>query len=230
MSPAPSERDAPATLETARQQMIHQQVRAWEVLDERVLRLFERVPRERFVPDAYRGTAFADTGIPLGAGDRMLAPKVVGRILQALDIAAADRVLEVGTGSGFLTACLSLQAATVTTVERRSDLAAAARERLQQFGAQDVSVLHGDVYAPHTLPADARFNVIVLTGSLPVPDDSFQQRLTLGGRLFAVVGEAPAMEARLIRRVAERSFATESLFETQLVPLVGARRGPLFKF
>jgi protein-L-isoaspartate(D-aspartate) O-methyltransferase len=216
-------------IESARQQMIHHQVRAWEVLDERVLQVFERVPRELFVPEAWRDLAFADTEIPLGHDERMLAPKVVGRILQALELEAEDHALEVGTGSGFLSACLSLQCASVRSLEIHQDLAAAARTRLEAFGAPGVQVVDADAYSPGAL-GERPWNVIVLTGSLPVPDERFQQCLAVGGRLFAVVGEPPNMEARLVRRVSESQFAVESLFETSLRPLLGARRAATFRF
>jgi protein-L-isoaspartate(D-aspartate) O-methyltransferase len=216
-------------IESARQQMIHHQVRAWEVLDERVLQVFERVPRELFVPDAWRDLAFADTEIPLGHDERMLAPKVVGRILQALELEPEDHVLEVGTGSGFLSACLSLQCASVRSLEIHGDLATAARARLEAFGAPGVQVVNADAYGPGAL-GERPWNVIVLTGSLPVPDERFQQCLAVGGRLFAVVGEPPIMEAQLVRRVSESQFAVESLFETSIRPLLGARRAATFHF
>lgn len=216
-------------IEFARQQMIHHQVRAWEVLDERVLQLFERVPRERFVPDAWRELAFADTEIPLGHGQRMLAPKVIGRILQALEVEPEDHALEIGTGSGFLTACLSLQCASVRSLEIHGDLAEAARRHLAEFGAPGVEVITADAYGAGAL-GERPWNVIVLTGSLPVPDDRFQQCLAVGGRLFAVVGEPPIMEAQLVRRVSESQFAVDSLFETSIDPLLGARRPATFRF
>ncbi len=221
--------DSGVRTEAARQQMIHQQVRAWEVLDERVLRLFERVPREQFVPQALQSLAFADTEIPLGGGVRMLSPKMVGRILQAVDTRPAERVLEIGTGSGFLTACISLQASQVSSLEIRADLAAAAAGRLQQFGAVNALVRHADVYAPGELQA-SRYDVVVLTGSLPQADERFQQQLNVGGRLFVVVGQPPVMEARLVQRVSEARFSTTALFETQLAPLQGAVGPESFRF
>jgi protein-L-isoaspartate(D-aspartate) O-methyltransferase len=221
---------AASSAEAARQQMIQQQVRAWEVLDERVLQVFERVPREHFVPHGFEALAFADAAIPLAHGERMLAPKVVGRILQALDVRSSDRVLEIGTGSGFLTACLALQAATVLSLEWHADLAANAERRLGEFGAINATVRHGDVYAADVLAVDARFDVVVLTGSLPVADDRFKKRLAPGGRLFAVMGPPPVMQATLVRRVEDAGFASEMLFETDLAPLHGARRPPAFEF
>ncbi len=215
--------------EAAREQMILQQVRGWDVLDERVLDVMRRIPRERFVPAAWRELAFTDTDIPLGHDARMLAPKVVGRVLQALEIAAGDRALEIGTGSGFLTACLAAQAASVRTLELHADLAAAARERLGSIGVANAEVVTADVYA-HGMLGGESYDIIAVTGSLPLDDERFQRRLAIGGRMFVVVGEAPVMAARLVRRVSEREWVTESLFETSIVPLVGARRRESFRF
>ena len=215
--------------EVAREQMIHQQVRAWEVLDQRVLQVFERVPRERFVPPAFRQLAFADTAIPLGAGEHMLAPKVVGRILQAIEVAPGDRALEVGTGSGFLTACLAMQCASVRSLERLAGLATTARENIAALGLPSATVETIDAFVPGAL-GSVQFNVIVLTGSLPLPDPRFEQQLTIGGRLFVIVGTPPVMHARLVRRVSEREFVVENLFETSIAPLVGAPHPETFVF
>jgi protein-L-isoaspartate(D-aspartate) O-methyltransferase len=215
--------------EAAREQMILQQVRGWDVLDERVLDVMRRVPRERFVPAAWRELAFTDTDIPLGHDARMLAPKVVGRVLQALEIGAGDRVLEIGTGSGFLTACLAAQGASVRSLELHADLAAAARERLGAIGVANAEVVTGDVYGAGVLGGDS-YDVVAVTGSLPLDDERFQRRLAIGGRMFVVIGEDPIMAARLVRRVSEREWVAESLFETCIVPLVGARRRDSFRF
>jgi protein-L-isoaspartate(D-aspartate) O-methyltransferase len=194
-----------------------------------VLDVMRRIPRERFVPEAWRELAFTDTDIPLGHDARMLAPKLVGRLLQALEISATDRVLEIGTGSGFLTACLAAQGASVRSLELHADLAAAARERLGQVGVVNAEVVTADVYGPGMLAGDS-YDAIAVTGSLPLDDDRFQRRLAIGGRMFVVVGEAPVMAARLVRRVSEREWVTESLFETCIAPLVGARRRESFRF
>lgn len=211
----------------AREQMINQQVRAWDVLDQRVLDLMNGVARERFVPPAYRDVAFADTQIPLAHGQRMLAPKVVGRILQALEPSATDNALEVGTGSGYLTACLAAACRSVQSIEIHEDIAAAARANLVAAGVSNAQVAFGD---GTQLDGSQRFDLVVVTGSLPLPDEQFQRALQVGGRAFLVVGEAPVMEARLVRRLSETSWSTESLFETSLEPLIHASRASRFSF
>ncbi|MCU0761080.1 MAG: protein-L-isoaspartate O-methyltransferase [Steroidobacteraceae bacterium] len=215
--------------EAAREQMIHQQVRAWDVLDERALEVLGKVPRERFVPEAYRELAFADASIPLPHDERMLAPKIVGRILQALQVEPGESVLEVGTGSGFLTACLALQGGAVRSLELHADLADAARTRLASLGLGRAEVVAGDAFAAAALGAGSH-DVIAVTGSLPLYDRRFEQRLAVGGRMFVVVGEAPVMEARLVRRTGEAEWLAESLFETVLPPLHGAPRRAPFTF
>lgn len=214
-------------LESARRQMIEQQIRAWEVLNLGVLDVFEQVPREEFVPDRYRELAFADMQLPLGHGQRMLAPQLEGRILQALGIRAGDRVLEVGTGSGFFAACLSRLANKVHSLEIFPDLAEAASERLLRLGYANVEVEAADAMS---FDGDSAFDAIALTGSLPVYDPRFERALAIGGRLFAVVGPGPVMEARLITRTAETAWFSETLFETELAPLVHAARPPRFEF
>jgi protein-L-isoaspartate(D-aspartate) O-methyltransferase len=215
--------------EAAREQMIRQQVRAWDVLDERVLEVMQGVPRERFVPPAWVDLAFTDTDVPLGHDVRMLAPKVVGRVLQALEIGPTDRVLEIGTGSGFLTACLARQAAHVRSLELHGELAKLARERLQALGITNAEIVQADAYAPGVLGEDT-YDVVAVTGSLPVDDDRFQRRLAIGGRMFVVVGEPPIMSARLVRRVSAQEWAAQGIFETSIAPLVGAKRSERFRF
>ncbi len=214
--------------EAAREQMIHQQVRAWDVLDERALEALGKVPRERFVPEGYRDLAFADASIPLPHGERMLAPKIVGRILQALQVEGDESVLEIGTGSGFLTACLALQAGSVRSLEIHPDLADAARTRLASLGLGRAEVVAADAFAAGAL-GNGSWDVIVLTGSLPLYDARFEQRLAPGGRLFVAVGEAPVMDARLVRR-GDGGCVAESLFETVLPALHGAPRREPFRF
>lgn len=211
----------------AREQMINQQVRAWDVLDQRVLDLMNGIARERFVPPAYREVAFADSQIPLAHGQRMLAPKVVGRILQALEPSATASVLEIGTGSGYLTACLAAACRSVHSVEIHEDIAAAARANLTSAGVANAQVAVGD---GTQLAETPRYDLVVVTGSLPLPDERFQRALNIGGRAFVVVGEAPVMEARLVHRVSESSWTTASLFETTLEPLIHASRAPRFSF
>ena len=208
-------------VELARNKMLGQQLRAWEVLDGAVLGVFASVPRERFVPERFRRLAFADACVPLGHGEAMMAPPVEGRMLQALRLRARDQVLEIGTGSGFITACLARLAAGVTSIEIHPALADQARARLaaQAVGNARIDVGDASSLAPD-LPC---YDAICVTGSMPVLDPSFQAHLQVGGRLFAVVGDAPAMQALLITRVGEAVFATETLFETVLPPLRNAR-------
>lgn len=219
----------PAATEASREQMIHQQLRAWQVLDPGILDVFARVPREAFVPPAYAELAFADIEIPLGAGDRMLAPKVAGRIMQAVAPLPTDRVLLVGVGSGFLAACLAARACSVRGLELRDDLAATATQNLQNAGVRNVTIECRNAFEPEAL-GSGTYDVIVLSGSLPVPDDRFAHQLSLGGRLFAVIGSGLVMEARLIERVGAEAFRSTGLFETALKPLVGARQPERFNF
>lgn len=215
--------------EIAREQMIHQQLRAWHVLDQTVLDTFARVPRERFVPPAYAEVAFADTDIPLGGDDHMLAPKVAGRIVQAVAPQPTDRVLEIGTGSGYLTACLAAHACSVRSLEIRADLAKTAAENLKSAGVRNAAVEHRDAYAPEAL-GNGVYEVIVLTGSLPARDARFEERLAPGGRLFVVLGSGAVMEASLVTRAADGSLTCTEIFETVLKPLVGAPQPPAFRF
>ena len=207
--------------EVARTQMLAQQLRAWEVLDDRVLRAFAETPREDFVPREYRDLAFADTEIPLPHGQAMLAPKVEGRILQALQVEPIDEVLVVGTGSGYLTACLARLAKRVTSVDIFPDFATATAPKLAACGIRNVELKTADALS---LSYPGRFDAIAVTGSVPTLDDHFVSMLRPQGRLFIVVGREPAMEARLITLQPSGTTTTESLFETVLAPLVNAER------
>jgi protein-L-isoaspartate(D-aspartate) O-methyltransferase len=211
----------------AREQMIEQQVRAWDVLDERVLDVMRRVPRELFVPQPQRYRAYADVEVPLARGQRMLRPSVVGRLLQALLPKGGERVLEIGAGSGFISACLRAMATHVRSLEIFPELADEARRNLALLGMRDVEVVDADALQGDT---GARYDAIAVTASLPVYDARFERMLAVGGRLFVVVGEAPVMDARLVRRTAEDSVATQSLFETVIDPLVNAARPAEFTF
>jgi protein-L-isoaspartate(D-aspartate) O-methyltransferase len=211
----------------ARRQMIEQQVRAWDVLDLEVLSVMGRVPREEFAPPAYRELAFADMCIPLGHGQAMLAPMLEGRILQSLAIRAEDRVLEVGTGSGYFAACLAGLARQVRTLEIFPDLALAARDSLVRTGVGNVVVETMDAM---TLGSDTDYDVIALTASLPAHDPRFERALAVGGRLFVVVGQGPAMDARLVTRTGRDEWLRQSLFETVMDPLVHAQRPSRFVF
>jgi protein-L-isoaspartate(D-aspartate) O-methyltransferase len=211
----------------AREQMVEQQVRAWDVLDERVLGTLRQVPREAFVPPAQRFRAYADAEVPLPEGQHMLRPSVVGRLLQALEPGPGLRALEVGAGSGFVTACLRAAGARVRSLELYAALADLAARNLAAFGMSDVEIVNADALNADT---GERYDLIAVTGSLPIYDPRFERQLALGGRLFVVVGEAPVMDARLVRRVSETAWATESLFETVIDPLVNAPRPARFSF
>jgi protein-L-isoaspartate(D-aspartate) O-methyltransferase len=207
-------------VELARRNMVLQQVRPWEVIDERVLEVIQRVPREAFVPETYLGLAFADVEIPLGQGAAMMAPKLEARMLQALDVRPGDRVLEVGTGSGFVTACLRALGGSVTSLDIHGEFTAAARSRLEELKVDGVRLETADVFARDF--GNQNFEVIALTGSLPHYDERFEQLLARGGRLFVVIGEAPAMKATLVQRVGETALRRQGLFETELTALENA--------
>jgi protein-L-isoaspartate(D-aspartate) O-methyltransferase len=208
-------------------QMIEHQVRAWDVLDERVLDVLRRVPRDRFVPDEHRYLAFADVEVPLPQGQRMLRPNIVGRLLQALELTGTERVLEIGSGSGYVTACLAALSSSVVSLEIFPGLAELGRANLAAQHVPNAQVVLGDAMAARF---DARFDAVALTGSLPLLDERFQSHLELGGRLFVVVGHPPVMEARLIRRAGQTAWSSESLFETVIDPLVNAPRRAEFEF
>ncbi len=216
------------TIPYAREQMVSHQLRTWDVLDEAILDAVRSLPRERFVPDSWRDLAYADIEIPLPHAQHMLAPKVVGRILQAVAVQPGERVLEVGTGSGYLTACLGRLGAQVQSLEIHEDLALAARRALDAVGLAGPRVIQADGFAAAS--AHETFDVVVLTASLPIYDARFEAQLRPGGRLFVVVGEGPAMEARLITRDASGGRTQRGLFETRLDPLVNAPRPDAFRF
>jgi protein-L-isoaspartate(D-aspartate) O-methyltransferase len=215
-------------LEQARFNMIEQQIRTWEVLDSAVLDLLKHVPREAFVPEQYAGLAFADIEIPIGEGQTMLSPKLEGRILQALEVKQTDKVLEIGTGSGYLTALLAKSAKEVVSVEIHASLSALAKKRLAAQGIDNVTLEVGN--ATDGWPAQAPYDVIVFTGSLPVSPENVKQSLAIGGRMFVVIGDAPAMHATMIRRVGADSFKYDVIFETCLPPLNNAPQPDRFQF
>jgi protein-L-isoaspartate(D-aspartate) O-methyltransferase len=220
------------SIEQARFNMIEQQIRTWEVLDQDVLDLLYAVRREEFVPVAYRELAFSDLEIPLyeGAaeGERMLQPKVEARILQELAVRKYERVLEVGSGSGYLAALLAARAHHVHSVEINPRLKTFAEENLRRSGVDNVAVDLGD--AAQGWQAHAPYDVIVLTGSTPTLPQAFIAQLKTGGRLFAVVGDPPVMEARLITCVGQGSHHVIDLFETSLAPLKNAMQPGRFQF
>ncbi len=209
-------------LEKARFNMIQQQIRPWEVLDQRVLDAMQALPRDEFVPEAYRKLAYADIRIPIAEGQCMMTPKVEARIAQELRLTGEDEVLEVGTGSGFLTALLASLAGHVHSVEIHEALSRTAGERLAAHGIGNVSLEVGD--GSRGWSAKAPYDAIAVTGSLPMLGDELQGQLKVGGRLFVVVGESPVMEARIVTRVGEQDYATESIFETDLPALEGIEK------
>ena len=214
--------------ERARFNIVEQQIRPWEVIDQRVLDAMAAVPRENFVPERFRSLAFADTEIPLAHGESMLAPKIEAKLLQALDVQPTDRVLEVGTGSGYLTACLARLGGHVVSVEMRADLQEEAGARLAALAIQNVEWVAGDVFASD-IPG-APFDVIAVTGSVPRIPVLLEGILAEGGRLFAVVGEPPAQQATLVTRIRGEVYRRETLFETVLPPLHNAPRPSAFVF
>ncbi|MBM3368305.1 MAG: protein-L-isoaspartate O-methyltransferase [Betaproteobacteria bacterium] len=222
-------------LEQARTNMVEQQIRTWEVLDQEVLDLLYVVPREAFVPAAYRNLAFSDMEVPLeadAAGERMWPPKMEARVLQELAPRRTERVLEVGTGSGYFTALLAHRAARVTSLEIKPSLAAFGRANLERHGADNVTLLVEDG-ATGTSPgirSQPAWDVIVLTGSVRVLPKTLLDSLAPGGRLFAVVGDAPVMSARLVTCIAPGTHRSVDLFETVIAPLANCEQPARFRF
>ncbi len=215
-------------MEQARFNMIEQQIRPCEVLEGRILRLLELVRREDFVPASKKDLAFIDMEIPLGHGAMMWQPKLEARVVQELHLARSDKVLEVGTGSGYLTALMSVFAKHITSVEITSELSAFAKQNLQSYRRENITLEVGD--AAQGWGNGASYDVIVLTGSTPVLPQAFQNSLNIGGRLFAIVGDAPVMEARLITRVAQDVFTTVNIMEANVAPLQNAQQPNRFEF
>jgi protein-L-isoaspartate(D-aspartate) O-methyltransferase len=213
--------------EFARVQMITQQIRAWDVLDDRVLEAMRRVPREHFVPERYAGLAFADTGIPLGNGQHMLPPKIVGRLLQALAAEPGMRALVVGSGTGYVPACLSAMGASVRAIEIDPQLAAASRVNLKRAGFGQVEVVTGDTFH---LELGNEYALIAVCGSLPMYVDRFARALAVEGKLFVVVGPPRLQEALLVARTETGTWTNTSLFETSIDALVHAPRPESFEF
>ena len=207
-------------IEQARFNMIEQQIRPWEVLDQRVLDTMQTIPREDFVPEAYRTLAFVDTNIPLGHGQVMMAPNVEGRLLQALAVQPDDTVLEIGTGSAYLTACLARLGRHVTSIDIEPEFTTQAEAKLAAQGISNVTLQTAD--AAGGIERGNSFDVIAVTGSLPLLQQQFHDNLNTGGRLFVITGQPPIMEALLITRIDASSWTRESLFETSIPPLLNA--------
>ncbi len=224
----PSQTGFRMDFEHARFNMVEQQIRTWDVLDPAVLELLGTVPREQFVPEGRQELAFADLELPIGHGEVMLAPKLQARIAQEVSVAPTDCILEIGTGTGYLTALLAKLGATVTSVEIHAALAAAAQARLASLGIDNARVETGD--GARGWDTAHAYDIIVLSGSLPVLPDTFQKQLKPGGRLFAIVGERPVMHARLIVREGENAFTGVTLFETVVDSLRNAQQPVRFVF
>ncbi len=211
----------------ARQQMIEQQVRAWDVLDVTVLNALKEVPRERFVSEDFAPLAFSDSEIPIGHDQMMMTPTIEGRVLQALGLAGGEKVLEIGTGSGFLTAVLATLSTHVTSIDIYDDFLDAAKGRLAENHIENVELLKMD--GTKELPGEG-FDAIAVTGSIQSFDTRLVDALNPGGRLFVIVGDAPAMAATLVTRFDDDNWQSDTVFETELAPLVNGALPPQFSF
>ena len=214
-------------IEQARFNMIEQQIRPWDVLDFKILDILKNVPREQFVPDTHTKLAFADIQIPLAHGEVMMEPKVEARLVQELNLTSNDKVLEVGTGSGYVTALLASLAKHVVSIDIHKDLSNQAAEKLSKVGISNITLESGD--AIKGWPSTGGFDAILLTGSVAKIPNEFIEALKDGGRLVAIVGEHPVMEAISIKKTGD-SIERISLFDTMLPPLVGARQQKSFVF
>jgi protein-L-isoaspartate(D-aspartate) O-methyltransferase len=216
--------------EKARFNMVEQQIRPWEVLDTRVLSLMETLPRDAFVPESYRHLAYADIEIPIGQGQHMMFPRLEAKLLQALTIQPKDKVLEVGTGSGYLTNCLANLAQKVVSIDIHNEFTEQAKVKLEAQGIHNVVLNNADALSGPL--EEGPFDAIALTGSLPTSQQAeiFRQQLKVGGRMFVVIGSAPVMECMLISRHAEKIFQEESILETELAPLINAPAPVEFEF
>jgi len=215
-------------LEQARFNMIEQQIRPWDVLDQNILDLLEKIPRDAFIDDKYRNLAYADIAIPLAHDQQMMHPIIEARMVQALQLDATDKVLEVGTGSGYVTAMLATLTHHVHSVDIHQDFIDHAATRLAKMGIENVTLETTD--ASQGWDKKGLYDVIAITGSLPTLPKSFQHSLNLGGRLFAIIGEGSIMEAILVCRSGENEWTRESLFETKLPMLANATGSELFVF
>jgi protein-L-isoaspartate(D-aspartate) O-methyltransferase len=218
----------PINFETARRRMVDEQIRPWDVTDERLLEVIRRTPREDFVAPEHRNLAYADMNLPLGDGHTMMAPRLEARLLQELGVGAKDKVLEIGTGSGYVTALLAALAEQVFSMEIDTARAERTKRILSSRGVKNVTVEVGD--AARGWPAHAPYDAILATGSLPLLPSELREQLAPGGRLVAIVGQAPTMEAIRIERVDQNNWRQTSLLETVVAPLVNAPAPPKFVF
>ncbi len=214
--------------EQARHNMVEQQIRPWNVLDQATLDLIATVAREDFVDSEYTDLAFADTELPIGHDEIMMSPKLEARLLQLLQVRQTDDILEIGTGSGYLTALLASAGQSVLSIDRIEEFSQQASRRLSQHDITNADCQTADIY--NDWSCDRSFDVIVLTGSLPVFDERFRNMLETNGRLFVITGNSPVMEARLITRLEENEWSDEAVFETELPALIGARTTNDFTF
>ena len=217
-------------LEQARLNMIEQQIRTWSVLDQDILQTLVAVRREAFVPAAYQTLAFMDTEIPLPHGENMLSPKLEARLLQQAAVQAHESVLEIGAGSGYMAALLAHHAKQVVTVEIVPELKALAEKNLASYGVGNVSVALGDGARGWTGSGSQAFDVIMISGALPVMPEAFLHQLRIGGRILAVIGEAPVMSACMITRVSDAAWDTVKLFETSITMLRNVEKPSAFRF
>lgn len=213
--------------EQARFNMIEQQIRPWDVLDIDVLKIIEETPRELFVPSQFQKLAFSDLEIPLEHGQFMMAPKVEARMLQALQIKSSDDILEIGTGTGFVTACLAKLGNYVDTIEYYADLSTHAQSILEQLAISNINFIQGDALSEQNYTK--QYDVIAVTASMPIYIDKFEKLITDNGRMFVVVGKAPVMQAQLIVRVDGQGLNYSKLFETSLRPLIGIKEPQNFQ-
>lgn len=215
-------------METARYNMVEQQIRTWDVLDQGILDLVGSAPREEYMPQQYRNLAFVDMNIPLGRGQVMLAPKMEARLLQALEIQKQDNILEIGTGSGYMTSLLATLGKHVYSVDIFPEFTQQAQNALEQHGVNNVTLETGDAAAGWE--AHKPYDVIVITGSMPELPSSFVDSLAPGGRMIAVIGESPVMDVRLIRKIGEHDSIQNSLLETDIPALINAKKSQTFVF
>ena len=215
-------------IEEARFNMIEQQIRPWDVLDDQVLETLNNTPREDFVPERYHAMAFSDISVPLPHDQVMMPPKLEGRLLQSLLLRPTDSVLEIGTGSGYLTACLAKLGGSVHSVDIFDDFIEEAGNKLNNHSIANVTLENVD--AANGLNTQQRYDVIAVTGSLPILHRGYHELLNPGGRLFVIVGTPPIMQALLITRTGEHEWREESLFETSIPSLIDAPQPEAFRF
>jgi len=215
-------------IEQARSNMIEQQIRTWEVLDMDVLDLLNEIHREEFIPDSYKELSFADTRLPIGHEQTTMTPKVEARLLQSLALKADETVLEIGTGCGYLTSLLAKSAKHVKSIDIFPDLIKTANDKIFKTGLSNIELESADVYS--MFGQTEKYDILVLTASLPKMDERFLDLLNDGGRMFAIIGESPAMEACIVTKQNDSNYSTESLFEIDLPALIGSERKETFQF